>query len=101
MREITFTGGIVSVRIREGVQSTEDHLARLVAQAQAAHRISWGVAPGLAAHIIFNMYRAEIRYCLDDEEPDVAGSMANLRQQFDVLFDGLAPRRGVAPDEAR
>ena len=100
MREITFTGGIVSARIWEGVRGTEEHVARLVARAQADDRVSWSIAPSLAAHVIFSLYRVEIRFCLDHPEPDVNGSLANLRQQFEVLFSGLAPRRAITTDEA-
>lgn len=96
MREITFTGGIVSARIWEGVQETEQHLARLVAQAQADGRVSPSIAPGLAAHVIFSLYRVEIRFCLDEPEPDIPTSLAKLRQQFEVLFTGLVPRRAGA-----
>lgn len=93
MREITFTGGIVSARIWTGVRETEHHLARLVARAQADDRVSAGVAPQLAAHVLFGLYRAEIRFCLDSDEPDVDASLATLRQQFEVVFSDLAPRR--------
>jgi hypothetical protein len=50
--------------------------------------------------VIFCLYRAEIRFCLDDEEPDVNGSLAKLRQQFDVLYSGLAPHRANPVDDA-
>jgi AcrR family transcriptional regulator len=100
MREITFTGGIVSARIWEGVQGTEERLARLVARAQADDRVSSSIAPGLAAHVIFSLYRVEIRFCLDEAEPDVAGSLAKLRQQFEVVFTGLAQRRVNGAGEA-
>jgi AcrR family transcriptional regulator len=100
MREITFTGGIVSERIWQGVQSTEENVARLVARAQAEEQVSSSIAPGLAAHVIFSLYRVEIRFCLDSDEPDVEGSLANLRRQFEVLFDGLAPKRANGNAEA-
>ncbi len=92
MRENTFTSGIVSTRIWEGVKSTEDHLARIVARAQAEDQVSSAIAPGIAAHMIFSLYRVEIRFCLDHDEPDVAASLAKLRQQFEILHTGLAPR---------
>lgn len=97
MREVTFTGGIVSERIWEGVRSTEEHLARIVARAQAAGQVSSNVAPKLAAHVIFSLYRVEIRFCLDAEEPDVPASLAKLEEQLEVLIAGLAPRRLDAP----
>jgi AcrR family transcriptional regulator len=99
MREITFTGGIVSARIWEGVQDTEEMLAKLVARAQAADQVRSDVAPRLAAHVLFSLYRSEIRFCLDDDEPDVEESLAKLRQQFDMVFRGLAPRRAGASDD--
>lgn len=99
MREITFTGGIVSARIWDGVEETEAHLARLVARAQADGRVSANVAPQLAAHVLFGLYRVEIRFCLDDDEPDVPASLARLREHFEVVFSGLAPRRAVNPKE--
>lgn len=93
MREITFSGGIVGERIWAGVQSTEEHLARLVARSQAEGRVSASIAPDLAAHIIFSLYRVEIRFCLNAGTPDVSGSLDKLRRQFEVLFTGLEPRR--------
>lgn len=99
MREITFTGGIVSARIWTGVQETEDHLARLVARAQADELVSASVAPQLAAHVLFGLYRVEIRFCLDDDEPDVAASLGTLRQQFEVVLSGLAARRVINPKD--
>ena len=92
MREITFSGGIVATRIWTGVQSTEQHLARLVAQAQANGTVSASIAPDAAAHVIFNLYRIEIRFCLSEPEPNVAASLAKLRREFEILFIGLAPR---------
>jgi AcrR family transcriptional regulator len=100
MREITFTGGIVSVRIWEGVQSTEEHVARIVARAQAADQVSAGIAPGAAAHVLFSLYRAEIRFCLDHDEPDIVGSLANLRDQLAVALSGLAPQSRPIPRSA-
>lgn len=93
MREVTFTGGIVSERIWEGVRRTEEQLARVVARAQAAGQVSSSVAPKLVAHVIFSLYRVEIRFCLDAEKPDVSHSLATLEQQLEVLVAGLAPRR--------
>jgi AcrR family transcriptional regulator len=92
MRENTFTAGIVSARIWEGVLETEEHLARLIARGQATEWLSPGVAPALAAHVIFSLYRVEIRFCLDREEPDVESSLNGLRAQFEVILSGLAPR---------
>ena len=97
MREITFTGGIVSKRIWEGVNETEEHVARLVARAQADGRVSASIAPCLAAHIIFSLYRVQIRFCLDEAEPDIQGSLEGLRRQLEVVFKGLEPHAsGIA-----
>ena len=100
MRENTFTNGIVSARIWEGVKDTEETLARLVARAQADDLVSPNVAPGLVAHVLFSLYRVEIRFCLDASPPDVTGSLDTLRQQFVVVTDGLASRRLASLEDA-
>jgi AcrR family transcriptional regulator len=93
MREFTFTGGIVAPRLREEVLVIEGHLARLVARAQENGRVTPHIAPGLAAHVFFSLHQVEIRFCLDSPEPDVAGSLANLRRQLELVFAGLTPSR--------
>ena len=95
MREFTFSGGIVAPRLREEVLVTERHLARLVARAQEDGRVTSHIAPGLAAHVFFSLHRVEIRFCLDSPEPDLAGSLAKLRQQLELVYSGLMPTRSV------
>jgi AcrR family transcriptional regulator len=97
MREITFSGGIVGKRIWAGVQESERYLARLVARAQADGHVSSSIAPDVAAHLIFSLYRVEIRFCLAESEPDVTASLARLRRQFEVLSSGLEPRPQAGP----
>ena len=93
LREITFsTGGIVAARIWASVKETEEHLARLVARAQAQGAVSSSITPALAAHVVFSLYRAEIRACMDSDEPDVEASLARLREQLGILLEGLRPR---------
>jgi AcrR family transcriptional regulator len=89
MRGMTFTGGIVATRTREGVQRTEDRLAEIVAAAQRDNGIAAGVSPALAAHIFFSLYRMEIRFCLAAESPDIESSLGKLRQEFDIVCAGL------------
>jgi AcrR family transcriptional regulator len=96
LREITFSGGIVATRLWATVQGNEQHLAMLVARAQSNGEISSGITPDLAAHVIFSLYRVEIRFCLDADKPDVTGSLGKLRRAFEVLFIGLQPRLTVA-----
>lgn len=99
MREITFSGGIVAKRIWTGVQDTERYIARLVARAQADGRVRSSIAPDVAAHLIFSLYRVEIRFCLSEIHPDVSGSLEKLRREFEVLFSGLELRRTPAASE--
>jgi AcrR family transcriptional regulator len=106
LREITFSGGIVATRLWTSVQGNEKHLAMLVARAQSTGHVSSSITPDLAAHVIFSLYRIEIRFCLDDNKPDIAGSLGKLRRAFEVLFVGLQPREvtGLAaalPQSAR
>lgn len=90
LREITFSSsGIVAARIWSSVKETEQHLAKLVARAQAEGFVSSGISPALAAHVIFSLYRAEIRACLDTDQPDVENSLLKLREQLNVLLAGL------------
>jgi AcrR family transcriptional regulator len=97
LREITFsTGGVVASRIWTSNQATEQHLSRLVSHAQAAGQISSAISPALAAHVVFSLYRVEIRFCLDHAEPDVPASLANLRRQFEVVLAGLKPTAALA-----
>jgi AcrR family transcriptional regulator len=91
MREITFTGGMVAERIWMGVQRTETRLGQIIAQAQADAVIAASPPPDVVAHIVFSLYRTEIRFCLAEDPPDVEGSLAKLRQQFDIVCDGLRP----------
>ncbi|AQT82380.1 hypothetical protein B1R94_28755 [Mycolicibacterium litorale] len=91
MREFTFAGGgIVAPRLWEEVLVTEEYLAKLVARAQERGHVTSGVAPGLAAHVLFALQRIEIRRCLDTQEPDIAASLTRLRQQFELVYAGLA-----------
>jgi AcrR family transcriptional regulator len=92
MRENTFSGGIVATRILASAQNTERQLARLVARAQADGQVSSSIAPDVAAHLIFSIYRIEIRFCVNETHPDVSSSLARLRREFEVLYVGLEPR---------
>jgi hypothetical protein len=74
------------------VKETEQHLAKLVARAQAEGLVNSAISPALAAHVIFSLYRAELRACMDTDEPDVESSLRNLREQLNVLLDGLRMR---------
>jgi AcrR family transcriptional regulator len=89
MRGMTFTGGIVATRTREGVQKTEDRLAEIVAAAQRNGAIAAQASPALAAHIFFSLYRMEIRFCLAAERPNIKSSLAKLRQEFEIVCAGL------------
>ncbi len=89
MTEITFTDGLVAQRIWDGVQKTERRLAEIIVAAQHAGTVATGVAPELAAHVLFSLYRTEIRFCLAADRPDVKGSLGHLRQQFDIVCAGL------------
>ena len=93
LREITFsTGGVVAARIWASVKETEQHLAKLVARAQAEGLLSSDMRPALAAHVIFGLYRAEIRACMDTDEPDVPASLDRLREQLALVSTGLQGR---------
>jgi AcrR family transcriptional regulator len=92
MRETTFRTGIVAARVFAGNVRAEQQVARIVARAQADGAISSAVAPDSAAHVLFSLYRIEIRFCLDDDEPDTEPSLARLREQFELVLAGLAPR---------
>jgi len=89
MTEITFTDGMVAQRIWAGVQKTERRLADMIVEAQQAGIVAAGVRPELAAHILFSLYRTEIRFCLAADRPDIEGSLGNLRQQFEIVCAGL------------
>lgn len=94
LREFAFSeGGIVAPRLWEEVRVTEEDLAKLVAHAQENGEVTPHIAPGLAAHVFFSLWRVEIRSCLDSPEPDTAASMAKLRQQIELVFGGLEPNR--------
>jgi AcrR family transcriptional regulator len=99
LREITFGGGIVATRIWASVLGTEREVARLVAQAQAKGLVSSSIAPDLAAHTIFSLYRIEIRFCMADDKPDVEASLTRLRRQFEVLYAGLEARPAPGVEE--
>jgi AcrR family transcriptional regulator len=95
LREITFSsGGIVAKRVWDRERGIEQHVARIVAQAQANGHVSSSIAPDMAAHIIFSLHRIEVRFCLGETEPDISVSLDKLRRQFEVLLSGLAPRSG-------
>ncbi len=86
LREITFHAGLVATRLWAGVQSQERHIAELIAHGQAKGRVNSDFDPDVLAHIIFSLHRTQLRFCLDEDEPDVAKSLDNLRRQFEVVF---------------
>lgn len=91
LREISFSSsGIVAARIWSTVRETEQHLARLVARAQAAGHVRPDLSPGMVAHLIFSLHRIELRACLDSDTPDVAASLNRLREQLNVVMSGVA-----------
>lgn len=93
LREITFsTGGVVAARIWASVKETEQHLAKLVARAQGEGLLGSDMNPTLAAHVIFSLYRAELRACMDSDEPDVPASLDRLREQMALVTTGLEGR---------
>jgi AcrR family transcriptional regulator len=93
LREVTFSTGIVAQRIGEDLAQYEHYLARIVARAQAAGDISPSIRPDLAAHTLFNLHRIEIRICFGVPNPDIQQSLNNLRQQFELVFNGLRYQR--------
>ncbi|MBS1676213.1 MAG: TetR/AcrR family transcriptional regulator [Actinobacteria bacterium] len=92
MRETTFRAGIVSERVWAGTLRAEQQVARIVAAAQADGTVSSAIAPDFAAHVLFSLYRIEIRFCLDVDDPDIPHSLQTLREQFGLVISGLAPR---------
>jgi AcrR family transcriptional regulator len=92
LREIAFGRGIVAQRMWLSIVNIEQHLARLVAKAQADGLVNSGLTPDLVAHVLFSLYRVEIRFCLDAEEPNASASLAVLRQQCEVFYTGLRVR---------
>lgn len=97
MREITFTDGMVARRIWDGVQATERRVAEILQRAQDSGALSREVAPALAAHILFCLYRTEIRFCFAADRPDVRRSVANLRSQFEVVCHMKLTRSARSP----
>lgn len=92
LREISFEGSEVSVRVRDGLDDLEEHLARLVARAQADACVSADLAPRAVARVLFSLYRVEIRFCFDAPQLEVAASLRRLRGQFELVARGLTPR---------
>ena len=92
MRETTFVRGIVAKRVHIGFENTERHVAMLVSRARINGTLRADVSPELAAHMIFSLFRIEIRFCLSEDEPDVARSVAMLKRQLELLMGGLGTR---------
>ncbi len=86
LREITFHAGLVATRLWAGVQNQERHIAELIAHAQDKNLVNPNFNPDVLAHIIFSLHRTQLRFCLDEAEPDVTRSLVNLKQQFEVVF---------------
>jgi AcrR family transcriptional regulator len=101
MREITFTDGMVARRIWTGVQGTEARIAAIIADAQADGVLALDAPRSLAAHVLFSLYRTEIRFCFAGERPDAAASLATLRSQFDLVCRNLEPTHALAPAKRR
>jgi AcrR family transcriptional regulator len=95
LRELTFTDGIVSKRIHSNLKDVEGNLARLVAQAQANGKVNSGIAPDHIAHIMFSLYRIEVRLCFDEEPPEIGRSLQELRRQFQTVYQGFSARSGA------
>jgi hypothetical protein len=90
LREVTFKQGIVAQRMAMNMKYIEKDLARIVAKAQAYGVINSALAPDLVAHLIFSLHRVEVRFCLDTTSPSAEKSLAVLRQQFEMLFEGVS-----------
>ncbi len=95
LREITFHAGLVATRLWAGVQNQERHIAELIAHAQDKDLVNPDFDPGVLAHIIFSLHRTQLRFCLDEAEPNVTRSLEDLKQQFEVVF-AAAKRSQVA-----
>ena len=92
LREVAFSSGIVAQRIGKDIAEYERCVARLVARAQAEGQISPAVRPDIAAHTLFNLHRIEIRICISTPNAKAEESLKNLRQQFELVFNGLKLR---------
>lgn len=93
LAEITFGRGMVAERLFKDIENTEHDIARIVARAQANGCVDCGIEPDIAAHIIFSLHRVEVRLCLNQEKPNMEGSLQRLRRQLEVLLAGLEKRR--------
>jgi AcrR family transcriptional regulator len=93
MRETTFVQGIVAKRVHLGFENTERHIGMLVARAQAAGEVDVDISHEVVAHLVFSLFRIEIRFCLSEEVAVPARSMKLLRGQIELLMSGLSPRK--------
>ena len=99
LREITFHAGLVATRLWAGVQNQERHIAELIGHAQEKNDVNPDFDPDVLAHIIFSLHRTQLRFCLDEEQPDVAASLDSLGRQFQVVF--VRQKRGASDAKRR
>lgn len=96
LRELTFyTHGPEARRFQTHRDQIVAGVAAVVARARADGIIAAAGDDMLVARAIFDIYSAEVRRWLADDqnEPNLAHGLAALRRVLQVLVDGLQPRR--------
>jgi AcrR family transcriptional regulator len=96
LRELTFyTHGPEARRFQAHRDRIVAGVATLVKRARADGMLVTVEEDALVARAIFDIYTAEVRRWLADDsrEPNLAHGLATLRRIFQVLVDGLQPRR--------
>ena len=89
LREVQFSDGIVAQRIGKDIAAFEHSIRDLVATAQHSGLLRNDVSPAAIAQMIFALHRIQMRICIAAERPNKRACLNTLKQQFQLLLDGL------------
>lgn len=92
LREVQFSDGIVAKRIGTDIAAFEHSIAGIVKLAQERGTLRSDVPSDFIAQLLFALHRIQMRLCIAAERPDKAASLKALREQYELVLDGLRAR---------
>ena len=91
LREVQFSEGIVAKRIGRDMAEFEHSIAEIVSLAQTRGILRGDVSSVFIAQLLFGLHRMQMRLCIATERPDKRACLKTLREQFELVLDGLKP----------
>mgnify|MGYP000594875038 FL=1 len=90
LREMTFYDtGEQAQKINQGRDNIFKGLTQIVAAARIAHKISSTEDDAMIVQLIFDIYQAESRRWLHQEEPQLINGLEVLERALKLLISGL------------